>query len=517
MLLVVAGGVAVRGSLWSRADSLWIDELRLVNNVVERPLPELVSRRIHGNAHAPLGYLAVERGLFVLFGRSEPALRLFALLASVAGLGLAAVVAPRLCGRFAATLPVTLLAFGAPLVAFGADVRPYALDATAVLLDTWLALRWLERPERGRAWPLAVALFALPWFSYGSSFVSLGTVAALLIDRFLGSRRAPARQLGAFALAAAAGTAGSLALAWSFSRGDAATHAALFRFWVAAGGLPPEGLGLPGLGRWLLDRAAAIAEFPFRPVTAGWPAGLVLPLLALGGWALWRVSRPGLLLVVLPTLGCLAGGVLGVYPATGRLALVAAPGAALLVGALLGAVGRAGRWGRPVAAALALAACLPWLRLAPGLARTPAIGAGRELVAAVAREVKGDDRLYVFYSAEPAFRFYAPRFALDPGAAEVGDCERWWQPQALDNAFAGPPGTRQWVLYSSARPSEAEWLERSLGRRAELARRIDFERGERWVESLRLYVLDEGAPEPAGESTEGLEATAWRCGFFESP
>lgn len=517
LLLVLAGGVALRVSLWSRADSLWIDELRLVNNVVERPLPELLSRRIHGNAHAPLGYLAVERGLYRLFGRSEPALRLLGLLASVAGLGLAAVVARRLCGRFAAVLPLALLAFGAPLVAFAADVRPYALDATAVLLDAWLALRWLERPGRGRAWPLALALFALPWFSYGSAFASLGTVAALAIARFARTRRAAAGPLGLFALAAASGTAGSLLLAWRFSSDDAATHEALFRFWVAAGGLPPEGLGPLGLGRWLLERAAAIAEFPFRPVTAGWPEGLVLPLLALGGWALWRVSRPGLLLVVLPMVGCLAGGALGVYPAAGRLALVAAPAAALLVGALAGAVERSGRRGPAVAALLVVVASAPWLRLAPGLARTPAVGAGRELVAAVAGEVERGDRLYVFYSAEPALRFYAPRFALDLGAAEVGECESWWRREALERSFSGPPGTRQWVLFSSARPSEAEWLDRSLGRRAELARRIDFARGGRWVESLRLYVLGERDPDAPAESAKGLEATIWRCGFFESP
>src|SRR5688500_17597134 len=69
----------------------WHDEASLVVNIFEKSARELLGPLESAQAAAP-GFLLLERGMHVRFGRSELAMRLPSLLASLAGLALFAVL-----------------------------------------------------------------------------------------------------------------------------------------------------------------------------------------------------------------------------------------------------------------------------------------------------------------------------------------------------------------------------------------------------------------------------------------
>jgi hypothetical protein len=511
---VLAAGAAIRLDNWWRAPSLWVDELRLANNVAERPLPRLLGERLRYGYLVPPGYLTLQRAAFLAAGRSERGLRLVPLAAALAGLAAAAALARRVLGAEPALLAAALLSFSAPLTAFANDDRPYALDLALGALLPLAALAWLERPDLRRTFWLALLCAATPLLSYGGAVAGAGLVAGLggVVAR---SRQPRLRRGFAVALLAllAAGALAAIPL-WLAQRPDAGGRLGLDQYWTAAGGFAPEGSTAVERARWLLGRWVALARFPFMPLSGRLAPDWLLGVALAAGAVVLLVRRraAGVLLASVLAAGLLAGA-LGVYPLTVRLSLCHAPAAALLFAALLLPV-RAGRWGAAAALAVGVTAAAwagaeAWRR-----ERGHELQPGRSLVAALAERVAPGDRLYVGYAAEPAWRFYAPVFGLDPERAALGSCGA--PDPAAELPLAGAlPGTRLWLLFSNALPAERAWLlERVRGHGRPLDR-LDLTGRRRTAESLEGFELDGTLPAPGGRSSPPPRLAAWRCVFFE--
>jgi hypothetical protein len=230
----------------------------------------------------------------------------------------------------------------------------------------------------------------------------------------------------------------------------AATY--LARFWDPAfWPLPP---GTLADAVWPIVRLTAVfGGGGFRyPVP-----GLFLALALLGAWALWRRSPTVAGLVWAPVALTFAASALHLYPFAPRVVLFLAP--AFLVSVAAGAEflrTRPGRAGRR-SGAVVMAACAALAVF--GLVRNPPPYTPEHLkpvLSAVARERRPGDGVYVYYGAEKAFQYYAPRYGFPDGDYVMGGCWRD-DPRAylreLDR-FRGAP--RVWLVVTHARPDLRE-------------------------------------------------------------
>jgi hypothetical protein len=133
---------------------------------------------------APLGFLEVEKLAIGLFGKSEYALRLVPLLASLASLVLFYQGAKKLV--HVAALPFACAAFALfdPLIYYGATAKQYSLDVAAAVM-----LYAVATPPPGRdpltrtdVVKLTVIGAVAVWFSHASVFVLAAIGITLAVE-----------------------------------------------------------------------------------------------------------------------------------------------------------------------------------------------------------------------------------------------------------------------------------------------------------------------------------------------
>jgi uncharacterized membrane protein len=120
-------GIALRFAEYWGAPSFWHDEAALACNISQRSFSELL-QPLAFDQGAPLGFLALQRGVFLLLGGSERALRLLPFLSGIAAL----LVFPRVARSYlswrGALIALALFALGGPVVHYGAQLKQYSSD-----------------------------------------------------------------------------------------------------------------------------------------------------------------------------------------------------------------------------------------------------------------------------------------------------------------------------------------------------------------------------------------------------
>lgn len=177
----VAVGVTLRLARYLLNFPFWGDELMLVQNFLDRGYSDLL-KPLSLQQVAPVGYMAAELTAIKLFGFSEWSLRLFAVIASVAGMFLFRDLAARTLNKVPMVLAVGILAVSYYPIRHAAECKPYGSDLTAALLLAWLAVRFWQAPtERRWLWALAVAGPAMISISNPTIFVAGAVSMALAL------------------------------------------------------------------------------------------------------------------------------------------------------------------------------------------------------------------------------------------------------------------------------------------------------------------------------------------------
>ncbi len=420
--VVLLAGVLIRVWAYTADRPVWIDEAVLADNILDRSFARLIEPLAHHQA-APAGFLWIERLAVEILGPSEQALRLFPLLAGIAGLLALDATGRRVLspvGRLAAT---SLFAVGDSLIYYCQEVKPYGVDAAAACVFFWLSVRLVQGGWKSR--DLAVLTGAgalLMWLSLPFVFVACGVLACVLYA----SRSAPSGlRTSAGVAAAGAVIAGSFLLHYLLViAGGGASDTALNDYWTARGGFLP----LPP--RRLKDLATLVTlplDFFTHPMGFRF-AGIAVVLAAIGVASSWR-RLPGAVMLLAPLVVALAAVVLKKYPfpvhsqhtmaGGGRLLLFAVPGLLLLIGAGADRLcDLTGRRGRLVVGGLVVMLAMHPLLNAVQWIRSIERPDVRDALAHLAEHQRTGDVVHASWAAHQMAAFYRHRF-------ELGDTEQW--------------------------------------------------------------------------------------------
>jgi hypothetical protein len=228
-------GTALRGWQYAGGATMWLNEIVIARNVVDRSAADLVTRPLDYDQAAPPGYLLLTKLAVASLGTGELAFRLPPFLASLTALALFPVAAYRLLERRGAILATALFALAVPLVQHAAEVKQYSFDVLGTVVVMVVSLRWRDQPTQANAWVAAATGLVVVWFSNAAVLVLAGAGAALAAGAAIERRTGLWRQVA------------GIGMAWAIAAGAAAafarhmmadgTHAFFVKFWRA--GFPP--------------------------------------------------------------------------------------------------------------------------------------------------------------------------------------------------------------------------------------------------------------------------------------
>jgi len=399
ILALVAAGIALRLLQYLANRSLWLDELRLTLNILERSYAGLTSP-LDYNQGAPIGFLLLVKASTELFGRSEYALRLVPFIFGIVSVLLFYRVARDFIVPSAVPLAVALFAILPPLVYYSSEVKQYSGDVMATLL-----LLGMARPfaaARAYAIPRALLLALVGavtlWISHAAVFTLAGIGVVILLPSFV---RGDPRSRLAVPLVAGIWML-SLTAFYQVSLRHIASNQMLLQYWNQD--FVPLSLSV-STAKWLVTHVADLFADPahFRP------PGVAMFAFAVGCAVAFLRNRSRFWLMISPLAFAFLAAALQKYPFGGRLLLFAVPLLILLVAE--GAAIVAGiTWDRAPAIAVILVGLLVFYPATEALESAVA-PKGREeikpVLAYVMAHRRDGDELYLYGPARFAFQYYA--------------------------------------------------------------------------------------------------------------
>jgi uncharacterized membrane protein len=441
-ITLVFAGFVLRLRQYFSGRSLWLDEAMLANNILSRTFTGLF-QPLSDNQGAPVGFLLLQKTITLILGNSEYALRLLPFVAGILSLAAMFALMRKITSPFVGTLALALFAFSPALVYYASEVKQYSSDVAIALGLCLLYLKY----EQAEINPKDAVLLALAgtfavWVSHPALFVLGGIGLALFL---LSVREKNSHRMITLLLIAAA---------WSLSLGalyfvnlrQLASHQFFQDFWRE--GFLPRALpdALAWLGYSLYAPFADLLGLRTQYVFTAF-----LFLIGLVGLTR-RLPRLGLALALIFILALFAS-FLTLYPFAGRMVLFLAPALILLL-----ADGT-----EAVAALFARPAWLAWtvrLALTGYLLFGPLTIAAENFTAPKTREHirptmeylrdfrKDGDLVYIYYWAEHAVHYYAPKYGFEMSDFIIGT-DHHDQPEAYRAELDSLRGnSRVWFLFS---------------------------------------------------------------------
>ncbi|MCE9613784.1 MAG: glycosyltransferase family 39 protein [Lentisphaerae bacterium] len=197
-MLAVAAVTLLGGALrlygLNKPDGLWYDELMSFSTTAESFPFGILHRLYHQDFHAPLYYLILHPW-FVLFHRSELALRFFSVVFGVAILPVLYRIGVELGSRKSGVYAALLASVNSCLIYYSQEVRFYSLLPLLVALSVLFTVRIRHAGRMGDCLGLALSnLLILYTYTMGMLFVALH-VAAFGVHLLLEGRRATLRRV----------------------------------------------------------------------------------------------------------------------------------------------------------------------------------------------------------------------------------------------------------------------------------------------------------------------------------
>ena len=395
-IAIIGAGLVFRLSQFFSGRSMWLDESVLAINVLDRSVGGL-SHRLDFEQGAPLGFLVVVKVLQLAFGKSEDVLRLFPLLCGIGALPLMYVVARKVTTEAGALIALVLFACADGLIYYSTELKQYSCDVIAGLAISAVAITPGRPTWRRYAAACVVGAVAI-WFSHATFFFLPAIFIAY--GTYFVTQRAWS-DLGRILIVSLLLLGVSSAFFYEISFRD------LAHLQSTVGNAGTSGGGL----RVVISNVGEAMGLPFSP---GRVPALVRPLALgsalVGAIFLLRRRFDHALILGLPIAFVIGATALHRYPTFERTLLFVIPGVSLFVAHGISSISRLARRSALIVIVGTALAILVVEHPVTAAARHLAHPREREeikpLLFDLAHRWQPGDSLYVYYSAQYAFRYY---------------------------------------------------------------------------------------------------------------
>jgi hypothetical protein len=432
-------GALLRLRAYTSGRGLWLDEAMLSYNIVSRSFSGLLDRLAY-EQYAPVGWLWIVKGVTLLLGEGELALRSVSLVAGLTTLPLAWIVARRFLPASGALCAFSLIALNSRLIYYSGEVKQYASDVVvalvALLVLSGPLLRPADAPPSRRRLALALAFgIGAQLMSHAAILVLAGLGASIFLLEWRRGQRRSALHWG---LVGAGWVSAFVALYLAFYHRGTASRA-LQGYWRDT--FAPLPISEQTLV-WYGDFAQRLGEKLL---------GTSPPLLGIAGvllgaiWFARSARRPLLALASMFPFLWLASLLRG-YPLGERLLLFCLPMLLILAAGSLSWVGFEGQSPRRRALWMVAAISLLWKPATSAVAeaKNPVHwGDPKVVLQQLARRVQPGDVVVALGSAQGPLEYYATRFEALAQIRAVR-APRPFDIDAIAARFVGRP--RVWLL-----------------------------------------------------------------------
>lgn len=489
-LILVA--IALRAVRFAHDRALWLDEAYLALNLRDRSFGHL-AQRLDDQQYAPYGFLATMKAFILALGQSEWAYRAFPFVVAILATPMFYALCRRMLRPSAVPWAMLLYAVSFPLLVYAAEAKVYGIDAFVATALVWMASRHADElsPSLRQFAALGLAGAVSVWFSFPACFVLAGIGLSLAAQYAM---RRDWRRTGYLALSV---------VFWLLSFGGQAW----LMFRPADPQLPsrdlgglqdfysdnflPRTLNVADISDWLMHFFATLAGY----FTSDVAAGLAVLALVLGCIPLWKTKRYALLMLLAPIVIGIAVSATRLYPMSDRFTVFLAPAILIVVAAGLDEfrvrAGRAGRLAWIIVIVLLL--FQPVARAIKQSISPDRHGDSRAVIARLEKDYQPGDTIFLHWSADPQYRFYAHTAAGEGDIVRGKRSERWDTMQRDLEPLVGRP--RVWVFFSfNAHHSPAgRFMRDYLGAHGKLLEETDSEKNAVYLYDLR-GVQGETAP-----------------------
>jgi hypothetical protein len=399
---LVLVGSSLRIHTWLAEHSLWVDEAMVALNILDRGYLELATPLAYKQM-APIGYLWLEKATTQLFGTSEMVFHFPSLIASIGLLVVVAWIGLRVLGPLAALIALTFIAINPQLIYYANELKPYGMDAAIAAVwfaatAPWDSAKWSSRRRIG----VGILGIAAVLLSFTSVFVIAGTGLARAGGQLLRKERSDCIA----DLTALVPAAGIFLLQFFLVSGNAQSQY-IDPYWSR--GFLPVPPTSPAEVKELLRQYFALFEDHLGLRFTG----LGGVLFAIGALALLKSQKELAAALLLPLLFLLTASALDLYPMVERLVKFVTPILVLIMAA--GVRVLMTRLQTVPMASIALVFMLliyPLLDSITSLKYPQVREHVRPLLEKLSALRSPGDIVYVYYGAQYAYAYYAPRLDL---------------------------------------------------------------------------------------------------------
>ncbi len=440
--IIATLGVLIRAVAYLQNRSLYLDEILLALNVMQRSFGELATPPLGLHQMAPIGFLYLSKAVVILLGCSEMALRLVPFAAGLAGLAVFPFVAEKCLRREAIPYAMTFCALSFGLIYYSSEFKQYSLDGLASMLLCLVGFSILQQTKKSRPIILVIQLLTIMFAclaSFSSFFVSLSVLIVLVSNTWT------SKQWEKLLLICLVGCCMALCFCVTFETSfrtiDPGGRASFLSDWTRAHAFMP--VAIPGDGRFLW-----LATKPSAPLLMVHPSPEMQGLLAfvwiVGAASLFRRSRQNLALLLLPAAFALIASSFEIYPWSGRFLVFLAPMVCLFLGEGTLLLFNSLRKKTPIVATMLCTLIL--LSLVGINAYDIAFLRSKEDSRTVFQYIQGSgspfDTMYLYDHCVHHFKYYSKSIDFGDCATDTGYNS---EPEFFHQHF---PGQRVWVVYS---------------------------------------------------------------------
>jgi uncharacterized membrane protein len=404
ILLLIVFGTILRLGQYIFNRSLWLDELLLAENLVDRSILQLLTPLSYDQG-APLGFLIFSKLIACIFGYGELVLRIIPFLSGALSIVLLASVSRHLTDYRTTVVALLLFTINDQLIYYSSEFKQYSSDVLFALLILFIFIRITGNYRLPQALLGGLVGLTAIFFSHPSVFVLAG------IGTFYLGKYAKSKQWRSFVWLAitSGGWLVTFATFYYFVLQNLERNTYLSDFWKQ-GMLTNTLLSLDTV-RWAFDRLLSIFTDPL---------GMPLPLLGiflagLGAYRLLRHKKDTAALLILPIFFTLLASLLHKYPFSGRLILFLTPIVILLISSGVNEIASSKHANISKGLCTIVLAGLvfqPFYAATYHLLQPRTRQETRPVIQYIVDHMSPNDTIYLYYPSTHAYNYYSKLFGL---------------------------------------------------------------------------------------------------------